>query len=142
SGALLYTWLGARNNLLYIRLALGGGALLPVCALLATVVGPTPLYIGFLISGLATSNLFLGYQNWVVTYASHDQRPVYAGLFNTVSAVISLMAPFIAGTIAQQLGYPTLFAVAIVMVLSALFVTLRFVPNPKRVPVAGVVIVD
>src|SRR5262249_51876961 len=29
-GALIYTWLGARNNLLYIRLALAGAALLPI----------------------------------------------------------------------------------------------------------------
>jgi MFS family permease len=131
SGALVYTWLGARNNLLYIRLALGGAAFLPISALLASLVGPLPLYLGFLMSGLALSNLFLSYQNWVITYASPDQRPTYAGLFNTVAAGISLLAPFIAGTIAQYIGYEALFVVALVMVLSALFVTLRYVRNPR-----------
>jgi MFS family permease len=135
SGALIYSWLGARNNLLYIRLALCGGALLPISALLATLVGPLPLYFGFLVSGLSVSNLFLSYQNWVITYASPDQRPIYAGLFNTVTAVISLIAPIIAGTIAQQLGYEALFAVALVLVFCALFVTLRYVPNPSGEPV-------
>ena len=38
-GALVYTWLGARSNLLYIRLALGGSALLPICAMLAGISG-------------------------------------------------------------------------------------------------------
>ena len=47
SGALIYTWLGARRNLMYIRLALGVAAFLPVSALLATVLGPLPLYLGF-----------------------------------------------------------------------------------------------
>jgi MFS family permease len=131
TGSLLYTWLGARNNLLYIRLALGGAALLPISALLAGVVGPLPLYFGFLMSGLTLSNLIFGYQNWVVAYANPDQRPIYVGLFNTVSAVFSLTAPLIGGMIAQRAGYEPLFGVALLMVLSALFVTLRYVRNPR-----------
>ncbi len=130
-GALVYGWLGAKDNVLYIRIALVGGALLPISALVATVVGPLPLYFGFFMSGLALSNLFFGYQNWVVTYATPDQRPIYAGLFNTVSAVISLSAPFIAGTIAGQVGYEALFAVSILMGVAALFVMLRYVHKPR-----------
>jgi MFS family permease len=126
SGALIYTWLGARNNVLFVRLALAGASLLPVSALLASRVGPFPLYLGFLISGITLSNLFSGFQNWVITYPSADQRPVYAGLFNTVTAIVSLIAPFIGGTIAQQTSYETLFVVALVMVLIALFITLRY----------------
>jgi MFS family permease len=130
-GALAYTWLGARSNLLYIRLALGGSALLPICALLAGMVGPLPLYLGFLISGLATTDLAFGYLNWVVGYAHADHRPLYVGLSNTVPAVISLIAPFIAGTIVQSLGYRPLFGAALVMALSALFVALRFLRDPE-----------
>jgi MFS family permease len=136
TGAFIYTWLGAKNNVLYIRLALAGAAFLPISALLATVVGPVPLYFGFLVSGLALSNLFIAYLNWVVTYATPDERPTYAGLFNTISAVISLAAPFIAGTIAQELGYPALFAVALVMAGCALYVTLRYIRNPQPEVVA------
>ena len=131
-GALIYTRLGARDNLLYIRLALCGAALLPVSALLASVVGPLPLYFGFLMSGLAVSNLFLSYQNFVVTYAPMDRRPVYAGLFNTIAAVISLVSPLIGGTIAQHVGYEALFVVALIMVLGALLVTLRFIHSQHR----------
>jgi MFS family permease len=130
SGALVYTWLGARRNLLYIRLVLGLAALLPVSALLATIIGPLPLYLGFLVSGLTAGNIFMGFQNWVITYATPDQRPIYSGLFNTVSAVISLIAPFIAGTIAQQIGYEALFVVALAMGLGAFFVTLRYIHTP------------
>lgn len=133
-GALVYTWLGARNNLLYIRLALGSAALVPISALLAAIVGPLPLYFGFLVSGLTLSNLFYSYLNWVVSYAGSDQRPIYIGLFNTLATVVSLIAPFIAGTIVQEVGYEALFVIAVVMVLSALFVTLRYVPSPRPVP--------
>jgi MFS family permease len=130
-GALAYTWLGARNNLLYMRLALGSALLLPVSALIASLVGPLPLYFGFLMYGLALSNLLSSYSNWMVMYAVPDQRPIYTGLFNTVAAPISLVAPVIAGIIVQSIGYEALFAVAMVMAFSALFVTLRYVPNPR-----------
>ena len=133
-GALIYTWVGARRNLLFIRLALGGAALLPVSALLASVFGPLPLYFGFLISGLTGPNLFVSYMNWVITNSTPDQRPIYAGLFNTIGAVISLIAPLIGGTIAQQIGYEWLFVVALLMVLSALFVTLRYIHQPCLEP--------
>jgi MFS family permease len=129
-GALAYTRLGARHNLLFIRLALMGATLLPLSALLAGNVGMWPLYVGFFMSGLTVSNLFLGYQNWVVSYASADQRPIYIGLFNTLSAVISLVAPILGGTIAQHVGYEGLFDIALSMAIGALFVTLRFVQNP------------
>jgi MFS family permease len=129
TGALLYTWAGARNNLLYIRFALGGATLLPISALLCTILGPWPLYAGFLVSGITLSNLFLSYQNWVITHVTPDQRPTYIGLFNTVTAFISFIAPFIAGTIAQQMGYEALFIVALVMGLSALFMTIRYIPR-------------
>lgn len=126
-GALVYTWLGERNNLLYLRLALASAALLPLSALLAGLVGPWPLYVGFLLSGLASgSNLFASYLSWVVGYAYSEQRPLYVGLANTVSALSSLIAPIIGGVIAQSLGYQPLFVVSLVMALGTLFVTLRF----------------
>ena len=132
TGALIYAWLGARNNLLYIQLALGSAALLPICALLAGVLGPILLYFGFLVSGLAAGmNLLAGYLNWVVGYAPADQRPIYVGLSNTVTAVVSFITPFISGTIVQRFGYRPLFVLSLLMALSALFVTLRFIPNTQ-----------
>ncbi len=135
SGALFYSWLGARSNLLYIRTALGAVALLPVSALIAGVVGPVPLYAGFLLSGLATSNLNYGYLNWVVGYAGHDRRATYVGLANTITATVSLIAPVIAGTIVQHLGYEPLFLIVLCMVLCALFIAFRYLkPGAAETP--------
>jgi MFS family permease len=130
TGALVYTRLGARHNVLFIRTILALASLLPLSALLTLAVGPLPLYFGFLVLGLTLGNLASSYQNWLITHATPDQRPIYVGLFNTVAAIISLIAPLIGGTIAQQVGYEALFVVAFLMALSALFVTLRFVANP------------
>lgn len=134
-GALLYTWLGARNNLAYLRLALAGAMLLPVCALLAAGIGPVALYLGFLIFGFSASDMFHGYMNWIVEYATPDHRPIYVGLFNTIAAVSTMAAPVIGGTLAQNLGYQPLFVVAMLMAAVALFTSLRSVPNP--LPVAA-----
>lgn len=131
-GALAYTWLGARSNSLYVQVTLAGAALLPLSALLAGVVGPLPLYIGFLLWGVATSNLIFGYQNWVVGYTHPDQLPIYVGLSNTVTAAISLIAPVIGGLIAQYVGYEALFVVALVMTVGALLVALRYLHEPRR----------
>jgi len=131
-GAVGYIWLGARNNVLYMRWALAGALLLPGCALLTHWLGPLPLYVGFLLSGPALSNLFFSYQNWVVSYASPERRPLFAGLFNTLSAGTALAAPLIGGTLAERLGYEPLFVVALLMGVGALFMTLRYLGNNSQ----------
>lgn len=130
-GALLYTWLGATHSLLYIRLGLGLAAFVPISALLALFIGPFPLYLGFLVMGMTVGYLFASYHNWVIGYATVDLRPVYAGLFNTLGAVVALLTPFIGGTIAQFFGYEALFIVALGAVLGALFIVVRYIRDPR-----------
>ncbi len=130
-GSLLYTWLAARSNLRVIRLALAAAGLLPLSALLAAIIEPLLLYLGFFVWGLTVRTLFIGYMNWVITHSTAEQRPVYTGLFNTMVALASLSAPLLGGSIAQWLGYPALFAMALSMVMAALLVTLRFVRDVR-----------
>ena len=93
-GAFLYAWVGAKNNALYIQISLISAVLLPICALLAGLIGPFVLYLGFFGSGLAIGgNLFSAYMNWIISYADAEQRPLYVGLSNTTTAVISLVTP-------------------------------------------------
>ncbi|MFN8445928.1 MAG: MFS transporter [Caldilineaceae bacterium] len=146
-GALVYTWMGERNNVLYIRLALASAVLLPVCALISapegTLFGAWPLYFGFLVSGLANgSNLFNCFMNWVVIYAHPDQRPIYVGLANTISALMALISPFLGGVIAQELGYRTLFVCSLLLALIALLVSLRSLRDQRaeEVPVMAVTV--
>ncbi len=131
-GALLYAWMGNRHNLLYVRLAILTAALLPVSALLAGNLGPVPLYLGFFASGMAFSNLFNGYLNWVIMYATPDQLPIYTGLFNTMAAFSLLFAPVIGGLIVQTMGYQAVFIAALIMMACAFFVVTRHVQEPVR----------
>lgn len=131
SGALIYAWLGERHNLLYIRLAVLLAAVLPISALLAGVLGPVPLYIGFFTLGLALSNMFPAYLNWIIMHATPEQRPVYTGLFNTVAAATVLIAPVIGGSLVEAAGYELVFGTALLMILGAFFVVTRIIHEPR-----------
>jgi MFS family permease len=129
--SLIFAWLGAKNNLLYLRLAVAGAALVPISALLAPVLGTWMLTVAYFILGLFTGNLFFTLQNWLIGYSSHEQRPIYIGLGSTIAAIVSVITPIIGGTIVERLGYEAIFIVSIVMVLAALFMTLRYFPDPQ-----------
>lgn len=141
-GAMLYTWLGAKRNVFYMRLALFASAIQPISALLSIMMGPLPLYFGFLMSGLGTMNLSFGIMNWVVGYANNDDRPVYVGLLQTIFAIMTIITPFIAGPIVQDVGYEALFGIALVMTLAALFMMMRYIHDPKEEPPVAVMAGD
>jgi MFS family permease len=125
SGALLFSWLGERQTLRFIRFALIIGLLQPALALAASQLGPAPLYLAFLAAGVVGGSLGISFINWVIMHATPDQRPIYSGLFNSLSAVGLLTAPLIGGMLVETLDYEAVFIAALVMVLGALIVALR-----------------
>ena len=125
-GALLFSWLGHRQTLRFIRLTICIGFLPPVLALIASQVGPALLYLAFLAAGLVGGTLGISFINWVIGYATAEQRPVYSGLFNSISAVGLLTAPLIGGVLVEVLGYEAVFLAALVMMIGALIVVLRY----------------
>ncbi len=131
-GALVFSWLGERRILLFIRFAMVIGILQPALALLSGLVGPAPLYLAFLAGGLVGGTLGISFLNWVIAYPSPDQRPVYSGLFNSVSAISVLAAPLIGGLLVQFAGYEVAFAAALVMMSSALIVATRYGQEPHQ----------
>lgn len=131
-GSLLFSWAGDRYLISFIRLALVAAAVHPVMALLAGMVGPAPLYVGFFAVGIMGGSLGLGFINWVISYATHDQRPIYSGLFNSMSAVALLTAPLLGGIIVELFGYRAAFIAALVMILAALFTAVRYLEQPRH----------
>lgn len=125
AGALVFSWLGDRRLQQFIRLALTFALLQPILALTASVVGPAPIYGAFVAAGLVQGTLGISFLNWIITYATPEQRPVYSGLFNSVSAVALLAAPLIGGTIVELFGYEAVFVTALVIMASALFTATR-----------------
>ncbi len=134
SSALLFSWLGDRRSLQFIRAALLVGVAQPVLALVASAAGPVPLYGAFFAGGVVSGMLGVSFINWVIGYATPDQRPVYSGLFNTLSAVGFITAPLVGGLLVELFGYEAAFIAALVMIGSALYVAVRYVPAPRRAP--------
>ncbi len=126
SAALLYARVGDRHLVRFIHLAMIAGVLQPLMALIASQTGPAPLYLAFLLGGVVGGMLGYSFINWVIGYATPDQRPTYSGLFNSVSAVGLLSAPVIGGLLVQTLDYEAVFIGALLMMTAALAVTLRF----------------
>lgn len=139
ASSLVYSRYGDRRNLLFIRFALVAGFLVPTLALIASVTGPALLYAAFLVNGLSAGTLYLSFINWVISHATPEQRPVYSGLFNSVSAVGLLIAPVSGGLIVQSAGYEAVFAAAMVMMACAIFVSFRYAveAHPVEAPTAA-----
>lgn len=132
--SLAFSRLGDRYVLRFIRTGFSVAVCQPVLALVASVAGPVPLYLAFLAGGVAAGCLGFSFINWMIMYATPDQRPIYSGLFNSVSAVGLVAAPLIGGSLVETLGYEAVFTAALVMILGALVITLRFrMPQPSVV---------
>lgn len=128
SGALAYSWLGDKRSLMFIRAALLVGMLQPVLALIAAAAGPVPLYGAFFASGIVSGMLAISFLNWVIGYATPEQRPVYSGLFNTMTALGFIVSPLIGGLLVELLGYEATFIASLGMISAAFYVALRHVP--------------
>lgn len=124
-GALAFSRFGEGHSLLFMEGALIFAITQPVLALLASAVGPVPLYVAFLMNGVALGCLGISFINWVILYATPEQRPVYAGLFNSMSAVGLLAAPLIGGALVELVGYEAAFVAALLSLGGALAVFLH-----------------
>jgi MFS family permease len=131
-GALVLARYGDRYVVEFIRVMLLMMVLHPILALISGIVGPAPLYVGFFLFGFASGNLMFSYFNWIISYTTPDQRPIYTGLFNSVAALALLVAPFVGGAIVEVLGYRTVFAVALVVLLGAFYIAMRYLQPVKK----------
>lgn len=126
AGALVFSRYGHERNLRFLEVALVFASAQPLLGLLASALGPGPLYLAFLAGGVAAGCLGISFLNWVISHATPDQRPIYAGLFNSVSAVGLLAAPLAGGSLVQSVGYEAAFVIALLALSGALLVLLRY----------------
>lgn len=132
AGALLFSRLGERRTLRFIRIAMGVALAQVTLALTAGALGPAPLYLAFAAGGFVQGSLGISFMNWVIIHSTPDQRPIYSGLFNSISAVSLLSAPLIGGTLVEELGYQAVFVAALMVMAGGLWVALRYVQPPKE----------
>jgi len=130
-----------RGNRLLLRWGSGLAALAPPLALVLPYLGnllglsaTTSAYLFglvFVISGLGNAGLGIGMGNYILELLPEGDRPAGLGLVNTVTGLIGLLT-ILGGTLADFLGYTTLFLIAATLALGSFVMSLPLVEPRGR----------
>jgi MFS family permease len=131
SGALADRW----GHKQVLELATGLGLL----ALLLAVLAPTAAWFFpiFILVGAAQAGYQLSGFTLIFSFSTPAERPTYIGVANITLAPVAALGPLLAGVLAEQTGYNTLFVVLLMVGLMGL-VSLhwRVVAPTRAVPAA------
>lgn len=116
-------------------------------ALFAPAVGW--LYAAFALAGFSNAAVWSIAMSFTLEFGTGSEKPLYIGLANTLIAPVTLLAPIVAGGLADAFGFPIAFALSVVTGLATALV-LQFVvrdpqPGAKKLavpPVASVTVGD
>jgi MFS family permease len=109
--------------------------LLAALSILLVFLAPTPgwFYVAFALRGASFAGLFLSMM-FVLEFCLPVVRPTYIGLSSTVAGTASGLAPLLGGLLASVFGYPTLFAITLVVALVAFAMLRWLVREPRHIP--------
>jgi MFS family permease len=65
-------------------------------------------------------------------FGSDEERPLYVGMATTLSTPATIIAPLVAGLLANEFGYPIAFATSALFGISAFIIFRFFVHEPQR----------
>jgi len=120
------------NRAVIIGIALTG--LLTTLLALMTPASLSWLYGGvFILLGAAISGASVGFANIILEMADDATRPVCVALRNSALLPIAI-APLLVGVLTRWFTYPTLFAASAFIALSALFLAVFRLPEPRDHP--------
>jgi MFS family permease len=96
------------------------GALLRAAAVLVILIARSPLalYPAFVIFQAATATGSLASMGITMEFCSEDEMPTYTALASTLSGIPVLLAPLLAGWLADAAGFQTLFVVSVAFALA------------------------
>ena len=116
------------------KLVMELSALLAALSILLVFLAPNPawFYLAFGLRGASFAGLFLSMM-FVMEFCLPEVRPTYIGLSSTVSGMVAGLAPLLGGVLASVFGYPTLFAVTLVVALAAFALLRWFVRDPRHI---------
>lgn len=89
-------------------------------------------YLVVALAGIANASIWTIGMVMTVDYGNEEERPIYIGLSNTLTAPATIIAPLIGGALADIAGFPVTFITGTICGLSAFLVLLIFVRNPRQ----------
>ena len=93
--------------------------------------GPIWFYAVFALIGASAAGFWMSGIMIVFEFSTPEERPTYIGLNNTVTGVVTSLAPMLGGWLAGVLGYQALFIVAFVIGLAGFALLHRSVREPR-----------
>jgi MFS family permease len=90
------------------------------------------LYPVFFFLGASMAAETVSGLNIILEFGAAEDRPTYIGLTNTLLAPTRTIAPLIGGWLATWLGYPPLFAVALVFAAAGAMMLHRWLREPRH----------
>lgn len=116
------------------KVVLEWGALVLTAAMAFCLIAPSSawFYLVFVALGISSAADILSSLMIVLEFTGPQDRPTYVGLANTTSGAFTALGPLLGGVLASVWGYPTLFAVALAMMLLALGILRFLVQEPRE----------
>ncbi|MBI5877569.1 MAG: MFS transporter [Chloroflexi bacterium] len=96
-------------------------------------------YAVFTLAGIANVAVWTIAIAMTLEFGTHNERPAYIGLANTLVAPSTIVFPLLAGTLADIAGYPAAFAVSAVGGLATAIVIQFKLHDPRRIAKAAAV---
>jgi MFS family permease len=134
-GGLLLGWLADRaGHRLVVMASFAASAAANAVALLVPSLDVFPLV--FALAGVQIGAISVSGLSVLLEFAPEvGEQPIYIGLGSTALAPASLVAPLLAGYLADAAGFPALFATALAFGAGALALLLSRVRDPRHVRV-------
>ena len=142
AGLLISVVQDARGPLYHIRLVCILAIVPPAAALALSMASgqfqaPLSVYmVLFFVLGLAISSFGWPFYNWIIERASAENRPLYIGTINTLSA-FTMLAPMVGGLLVDAISYEAVFIAAGSAALLALLLSLSLPTTRPKQPTAN-----
>lgn len=130
AGNMVGAWLsdrrGSRAALLFATSAWTGALLTALAA------GAWELFlVVFFLLGMSSSANLVGDLSLAMDFSTGPDRPVYIGTARTVTGILTIPTPFLAGFLIQAGGYSLMFSAAAIFSLVSMLVLWRAVLEPR-----------
>ena len=124
-------WIGDRSS---HRFAMVFGMISASISALIAWLAPSEnwFFLVFVLAGIGNVALWTTGLAMILQFGSDQQRPLYIGLSNTLVAPATILAPLLAGLIANITGYSTTFLISALGGIAAASILIIMVKDPHQ----------
>jgi MFS family permease len=127
-----FGWIAGRYGHRVVLIT-GAAALVAANGLALVCTSVEPLYVVFVFLAMSTAAGNISAMNASMEFAPETERPTYIGLAATLPAPLAFLAPLAGGLLADRMGFPAVFTVAMVAGVAATWALVARVPDAREI---------